>query len=485
MGLNEQKITRFKQPVSSLADRPQMTAALLKAAFDSNTEELKTALNGLIDALRASAAAGEIGAETITGVSGTTVQGLLRGLKAILDTMQTTAGADEKLAGKADKTTVAGMVQSIEFDSKTGVFTITEQGGTVRQIDTAIEKVPLNCRLDGSDFVLSLVDGSEQRVSLANFIHENEFDDTASIQFSVADGHVSAQIKSGGVDDSMLDSALKAQITADRDAAAQSAQNASAYAENAYSNARAAEYAKTAAEDARSTSFDYAENARRNMEESERQAVRAESWADRAEGAAGTAVLCAQTSEAAKQAAETARQGAESAMRGAEAALSAAQELTGQAAASAEAAGQAAVAAETARSGAESAQSGAVAAQAAAEAARQGAETAQAVAETARDCAEAAADHAAKSTAIAQESAESAEQSAQSALESKTASEENRMASDASAASAAESEKNAIAAAEAARASSYILDRDGKRYCTSWCVTIDGFPKLTFQEITA
>ena len=251
MGLNEQKITRFKQPVSSLADRPQMTAALLKAAFDSNTEELKTSLNGLVDALRASAAAGEIGAETITGVSGTTVQGLMHGLKAILDTMQTTAGADEKLAGKADKTTVAGMVQSIGFDSKTGVFTITEQGGTVRQIDTAIEKVPLKCRLDGDDFVLSLADGSEQRVGLANFIHENEFDDTASIQFSVADGHVSAQIKSGGVDDSMLDSALKAQITADRDAAAQSAQNASAYAENAYSNARAAEYAKTAAEDAR------------------------------------------------------------------------------------------------------------------------------------------------------------------------------------------------------------------------------------------
>lgn len=155
------------------------------------------------------------------------------------------------------------------------------------------------------------------------------------------------------------------------------------------------------------------------------------------------------------------------------------QELTRQAAASAEAAGQSAQVAKGAKDAAESARNGAESAQAAAETAQQGAEVA-------RDLSETAADNAAKSASSAQESKKNAEQSAQSALKSKTASEENRNASDASAASAAKSEKNAIAAAESVSALAYILDdRDGKRYNMSWGISIDGFPKLTFQEVTA
>lgn len=52
MGIEEYKITNFKKPVSALADTPQMSADELKAWFDSNTtDELKTSVNGIIDAV--------------------------------------------------------------------------------------------------------------------------------------------------------------------------------------------------------------------------------------------------------------------------------------------------------------------------------------------------------------------------------------------------------------------------------------------------
>ena len=46
------KIETFKNPVSGLPDRPTMSSSELKKAFDSNSEELKNALNGLIDLLK-------------------------------------------------------------------------------------------------------------------------------------------------------------------------------------------------------------------------------------------------------------------------------------------------------------------------------------------------------------------------------------------------------------------------------------------------
>lgn len=62
MSLNDHKITSFAKPVSALADKPKMTAAELKAWFDSNsTNEVKNAVNGIIDALTAAGGAAQIG----------------------------------------------------------------------------------------------------------------------------------------------------------------------------------------------------------------------------------------------------------------------------------------------------------------------------------------------------------------------------------------------------------------------------------------
>lgn len=54
--IEERKIGEWKNPIVNEADRPNRSAADMKAIFDSNTNELKDALNGLIDDLTAGSA---------------------------------------------------------------------------------------------------------------------------------------------------------------------------------------------------------------------------------------------------------------------------------------------------------------------------------------------------------------------------------------------------------------------------------------------
>lgn len=86
MGLVDRKIKAFTKPVSNLADRPQMSAAQLKAWFDSNTEvEVRDAFNGLIDDLLNEKSAGEIGAMPFNGVEGNTVQAQMEEVEKKID----------------------------------------------------------------------------------------------------------------------------------------------------------------------------------------------------------------------------------------------------------------------------------------------------------------------------------------------------------------------------------------------------------------
>ena len=265
MALNDRKITGWAQPIGSLDDKPKLTAAALKAAFDSNSNELKPALNGMIDDLTAPTGAGEIGVSPVEGVSGTTVQAMLAALKALIDLCETRAGSAAALALKSDKTTVAKLVETVAFNAQTGVFTITEQGGTVHTIDTVLEKVPMSCRLDGQDFVLTLEDGTEQRVSLAAFLTPQEFVNSDTVQFEVAGNTIRAKIKSGSIDADMLTGTILEELTAFRDAAAVSASGAAASEQNA------AAYKSAAAVSA--------QEAGEKAAESGGQAVNARSWA--------------------------------------------------------------------------------------------------------------------------------------------------------------------------------------------------------------
>lgn len=91
MSLLGRKITSFLKKVTDLPDRPSPTysASEIKAQFDSSPEELRVALNGLIDDLTSSSpgASGtdQVGAAPIPGLTGTTIYSQLAGIKALLD----------------------------------------------------------------------------------------------------------------------------------------------------------------------------------------------------------------------------------------------------------------------------------------------------------------------------------------------------------------------------------------------------------------
>jgi hypothetical protein len=73
MSLTDRKITAWTNAVADEADRPIRTAAEMKAIFDSNSNQLKAAMNALIDDLSGTGGSAEIGSAAISGLSGGTV----------------------------------------------------------------------------------------------------------------------------------------------------------------------------------------------------------------------------------------------------------------------------------------------------------------------------------------------------------------------------------------------------------------------------
>lgn len=108
MALTDNKITSWVSPVINEADRPQRTASEMKAVFDSNSNQLRDALNNLIDTLSEQGAA-ELPAAPIEGVEGDTVEEQLSGLKKYADERENAAKeyADNLAfkSGAADMTT--------------------------------------------------------------------------------------------------------------------------------------------------------------------------------------------------------------------------------------------------------------------------------------------------------------------------------------------------------------------------------------------
>lgn len=88
MALQDNKIAVFEKRVSDLPNRPSpsYSAAEIKAYFDSSPEELREALNAVIDVLvsrtAGSSGAEGIGSAPIAGLSGQSVYEQLLGLEA-------------------------------------------------------------------------------------------------------------------------------------------------------------------------------------------------------------------------------------------------------------------------------------------------------------------------------------------------------------------------------------------------------------------
>lgn len=259
--LKDRKILNWVQPVTSLDDKPKLTAAALKAAFDSNTNELKPALNGMIDDLTGTGGAGNVGTSPIDGVTGTDVQTMLAFLKGLIDLRDPTENVDQKLALKADKAVTDRHIKTVGFNGKTGVFTFTREDGTSQTVDTMLEKVPVRCYLDGQTFVLVLEDGTEQRADLSAFLTKTEFTDSGTIDFAVSGETVTASVKAGSITLAMLESTVMSTLQGYMTAAQTAAGNAKTSETNAAAHKDAAAKSASASAQSAAESAGHAKNA--------------------------------------------------------------------------------------------------------------------------------------------------------------------------------------------------------------------------------
>ena len=197
---------------------------------------------------------GESGADyikvtPISGVTGTNVQEILEGLKGLVDQRYTKSETDVLLGGKASNAVVAKLVKNVQFEEGTGKFTFVFQDDTTKVIDTAMEKIAVNFSYDAEtqSLVLEHADGSTESISLAEFVTNNEFSNSDTINISVVNGVVKAEIGTGVITDAMLSTTLLATLagyvssaSGSAQAAASSESNASTYAGTASNAAQTA-----------------------------------------------------------------------------------------------------------------------------------------------------------------------------------------------------------------------------------------------------
>ena len=100
---------------------------------------------------------------------------------------------------KADAADMANVIIDFTMDDTTGVMTFTRFDGSTFTHDTAVEKIALNCYLEGDNFVLELADGTKQKVSLSKFIDTYTFSSTDTIRITANGKNISADIPDGKI----------------------------------------------------------------------------------------------------------------------------------------------------------------------------------------------------------------------------------------------------------------------------------------------
>lgn len=268
MALSDHKIKEVDfsaKDVVSLSDRPNadgMSANALKERFDAGAKKvLMPKVNELIDELMGQNGASGIGLKPIDGLSGYDVQNVLIAMKLLLDTKKSTETVDIELGKKFDEVNAQSLVKSISFAEGTGVFTITKYDGTVETIDTMIEKIPLDVRLDGQEFVLTLSDGTEQRVDISKFLTDTEVKSSDTITLAIENGAIVACIASGSVKLVHLSSEVTSYFDGKTQAVQEIANAAKVSEQNALLSANKAETAKQQAQECQENACRCATNA--------------------------------------------------------------------------------------------------------------------------------------------------------------------------------------------------------------------------------
>lgn len=143
-------------------------------------------------------------------------------------------------ATKFDKSEAQRLVKEIEYDEKTGIFTVTHYNGASYTIDTLLEKLAVNFDYDYQTqrLIIMLSDGEIKYVDLSALITQYEFLDSDTIHFTIStDGKVSASVKEGSIEGRHLRPDYLADITveaskaqASQEAAAASARESESFA---------------------------------------------------------------------------------------------------------------------------------------------------------------------------------------------------------------------------------------------------------------
>lgn len=236
MAMTDHKITENmmeNKQVTDAPDQPQGTAQQNKYLFDRLAKEvIIPAFNALIDSLT-SAGGADIGV-SVPGVSGTTVKEVLSSMKTLIDDRYTKSQSDANLKNKTDP-----LIKSVKLDPQTGIWTFTKENGQTVTVDTNLEKIALDAKLDSEtkEFVLTLADGTEQRVSLSSFVRFLEFVGSDEIEFSTTGNTVKAGIKSGSIAEDKLNPVLFSRLDTAVSTAESSAANAQTYAQKAQTQA--------------------------------------------------------------------------------------------------------------------------------------------------------------------------------------------------------------------------------------------------------
>ena len=148
---------------------------------------------------------------------------------------------------KLDLAVANGMVKSLAYNQANGVFTITYLNGSSDTIDTKMEKLAVNFSYDptAQQLIITLDDGTTQKVDLSALITQYEFSDTDTVAFSVdGGGKVSANVKNG----SITEDKLRPNYLADIKVEVAKAQSSAAAAASSETNAKASENAAKTSE---------------------------------------------------------------------------------------------------------------------------------------------------------------------------------------------------------------------------------------------
>lgn len=179
---------------------------------------------------------------------------------------------------KVSSDEIQGVFTDLRLIKNTGQFVFTLFDGTEKIIDTALEKISINVSFDKTTqmLVLEKEDGSKEYVDLSVFTTQYEFVSSPTIQQTVTDGKVRADIKPNSITDQMLQTNYLADIKTQANTAVSASQSALESQSLAEQSAEDAQNSAIEANTAKQSAQSYAESAQSANEEINRKLQLAE-----------------------------------------------------------------------------------------------------------------------------------------------------------------------------------------------------------------